>query len=34
MEGVAGRFPVQTKAETIEINGNATELVISKFRYE
>ncbi|XP_045031525.1 proteasome assembly chaperone 3-like [Daphnia magna] len=31
MEGVAGRFPVQTKAETIEINGKATEVVISKF---
>ncbi|XP_046647981.1 proteasome assembly chaperone 3-like [Daphnia pulicaria] len=31
MEGVAGRFPVQTRTETIEINGNSTEVVISKF---
>lgn len=30
MEAVAG-FPVQTKTETFEVNGNSTEIVISKF---
>lgn len=32
MEAVAGKFPVQTKTETCDINGNDTEVVISKFR--
>lgn len=31
MEAEAGKFPVQTKTETFDINGNSTEVVISKF---